>query len=76
MKRLPTRRVMLAAAITTVIGRGAVWAQESNRTFRLGMLVGVPRQAPQWVAFFDELDKAGLCRRQESDRRLPRSGVP
>jgi hypothetical protein len=43
MKRRPTRRVMLAAAAVTIIGHRAVRAQESNRTFRLGMLVGVPR---------------------------------
>jgi hypothetical protein len=60
MKRRPTRRVMLAAAAATVLGHRAVRAQESNRTFRLGMLVGAPRQAPQWPAFFDELGKAGF----------------
>jgi len=51
---LPTRRaVVLAGAVM-------VRAQESNRTFRLGMLVGVPRQEPQFIAFFDELYKAGF----------------
>ena len=57
---LPTRRDVLAAAAVTVLGHGAVRAQESTRTFRLAMLVSDPRQAPQWLAFFDELDKAGV----------------
>jgi putative ABC transport system substrate-binding protein len=37
-------------------------AQESNRTFRLGISAGAgtSRQQPSWLAFFDELGKAGF----------------
>jgi len=60
MKRRPTRRVMLAAAAVTIIGHRAVRAQESNRTFRIGILAGLPRGAPQTGVVIDELDKAGF----------------
>ena len=54
MMVLSTRRALVLA------GAVMVRAQESNRTFRLGMLVGAPRHAPQLAAFFDELGKAGF----------------
>jgi len=60
MRSPPSRRAVMVAGAITVLGRGAVWAQESNRTYRLGISAGTPRQAPQWVAFFDELGKAGF----------------
>jgi putative ABC transport system substrate-binding protein len=41
-------------------------AQESNRTFRIGISVGAgtSRQQPSWVAFFDELGRAGFIEGQ------------
>jgi len=37
------------------------WAQESSRTYRLGILSGgETRDAPAWGAFFDEMSKAGF----------------
>jgi len=56
-----TRRAVVFAGAMTVLGRAAVWAQESNRTFRIGILTAAPRAAtPNWGAFFDELGKAGF----------------
>ena len=57
----PSRRCVLAAGALTALGRGAASAQESGRTYRLGVLSGgLTREAPSWVAFFDELGKAGF----------------
>jgi hypothetical protein len=55
-----TRRTVLVAGAITVLGRGAARAQETRRTFRIGLFTSLPRQAPNWLAFFDELSKAGL----------------
>jgi ABC-type uncharacterized transport system substrate-binding protein len=53
------RRGFIAVGLlATLIRRGS--AQEAGRTYRLGTLAGVGRDAPQWVAFFDELSKAGF----------------
>src|SRR6516225_6125841 len=60
MKCLPTRRAVLAAGAMTVVGHGAVWAQESNRTYRLGVLAGLPRGAPQSGGVVADLGKAGF----------------
>jgi len=60
MKCLPTRRAVLAAGAMTVVGHGAVWAQESNRTYRLGVLAGLPRGAPQSGVVVADLGKAGF----------------
>jgi len=60
MKRRPTRRIILTAAAATVLGDRAVRAQVSNRTFRVGILTAVSPQVANWVAFFDELGKAGF----------------
>ena len=52
--------------IITLVGRAAVaWplaarAQEAGRTYRLGGLTVNPRDAPLWVAMFDELRRAGF----------------
>jgi putative ABC transport system substrate-binding protein len=35
-------------------------AQDPGRTYRLGIFSVPPRQAPQWVTFFEELGKAGF----------------
>jgi putative ABC transport system substrate-binding protein len=44
----------------TVLGYAVPCAQETRRTFRIGILSGLSRQAPNWVAFFDEVGKAGF----------------
>jgi putative tryptophan/tyrosine transport system substrate-binding protein len=55
-----TRRAVLVAGAITVLGRVTARAQETRRTFRVGVLSRSPREAPNWVAFFDELSKAGI----------------
>jgi len=55
-----SRRAVLAIAGTALLCSRAVLAQEAGRTYRIGILAGVARQAPHWVAFFDELSKAGF----------------
>jgi putative ABC transport system substrate-binding protein len=56
-----TRRAALAAGAMTVLRRRAPWAQESGRTYRIGLLSGgLARPAPQSGAFVDELGKAGF----------------
>ena len=57
----PTRRAALAAGAMTVLSRRAPWAQESGRTYRVGLLSGgLARPAPPSGAFVDELGKAGF----------------
>ena len=61
MRRPPTRRAVLFAGAVTTLGHRAGWAQESGRTYRLGILSGgETRQALAWVVFFDEMGKAGF----------------
>ena len=61
MSAHPTRRAVLFAAAVTTLGHRAGRAQESSRTYRLGILsAGQTRQAPGWVVFFDEMGKAGF----------------
>jgi putative tryptophan/tyrosine transport system substrate-binding protein len=60
MMTVASRRAVLAAGAVTVLGHSTPWAQETGRTFRIGVLSGSSRQAPNWVAFFDELGKAGF----------------
>ena len=55
-----TRRTVLVAGAITVLGHGTARAQETRRTFRVGLFTSLPRQAPNWLAFFDELSKAGI----------------
>jgi putative tryptophan/tyrosine transport system substrate-binding protein len=55
-----TRRTVLVAGAITIFGRGTARAQERRRTFRVGLFTSVPCQAPNWLAFFDELSKAGI----------------
>jgi putative ABC transport system substrate-binding protein len=51
---------MLGTVAMTVLGYAVPCAQETRRTFRIGILSGLSRQAPNWVAFFDEVGKAGF----------------
>jgi putative ABC transport system substrate-binding protein len=61
MSAHPTRRAVLFARAATTLGHRAGWAQESSRTYRLGILSGgETREAPAWGAFFDEMGKAGF----------------
>jgi putative ABC transport system substrate-binding protein len=60
MSCLPTRRAVLGAAALTALGLDRVVAQESNRTYRLGILAGSPRGAPRSGTVIDELAKAGF----------------
>jgi putative ABC transport system substrate-binding protein len=46
-----------AATMTAVLN---AWAQPAGRTYRLGMLVQLSRNAAHWIAFFDELRKQGF----------------
>jgi len=57
---LPTRRAVLGAVALTVLGLDTVCAQERNRTYRLGVLAGLPRGAPQSGTVINELAKAGF----------------
>ena len=60
MSTHPTRRVVLFAAAVTTLGHRAGWAQESNRTYRLGILAALPRGTLQSGGVIDELGKAGF----------------
>jgi putative ABC transport system substrate-binding protein len=55
-----TRRAVLVAGAVTVLGRGAPRAQETARTYRVGILSGLTREATVWVAFRDELSRLGF----------------
>ena len=63
MSAHPTRRAILFAGVVTTLRHRAGWAQESGRTYRLGILSSAEtnnRQVPGWVVFFDEMGKAGF----------------
>jgi putative ABC transport system substrate-binding protein len=55
-----TRRAVLVAGAVTMLGRGAPRAQETARTYRVGILSGLTREATVWVAFRDELSRLGF----------------
>ena len=48
----------------TLLGGAVAWPiaarAQQNRTYRLGCLVPVPRNAPAVIAFFDELRRGGF----------------
>jgi putative tryptophan/tyrosine transport system substrate-binding protein len=53
----------------TLIGGAAAWpalarGQEAGRTYRLGCLFASPRDAPHYVALFDELQRLGFIEGQ------------
>ena len=55
--------------ITLLGGTAATWplaarAQETGRTYRLGVLSAGPRGQPLWLAMFDELRRAGFIEGQ------------
>jgi putative ABC transport system substrate-binding protein len=56
------RRRDLTIGLAFAAAVGPMRAQESNRTFRLGISAGAgtTREQPRWLGFFDELGKAGL----------------
>ena len=57
----PTRRAVLVAKAMTILWHPAGWAQETSRTYRLGILSGgETREAPSWSVFFDEMGKEGF----------------
>jgi putative ABC transport system substrate-binding protein len=60
MVRRSTRRALLAASAAIVLGHGAARAQEAGRTYRVGILSALTREAPVWVAFRDELSRLGF----------------
>ena len=60
MSAPPTRRAVLFAAAVTTLWHRAGWAQESNRTYRLGILAALPRGTLQSGGVIDELGKAGF----------------
>jgi hypothetical protein len=49
---------------TTVASPFAATAQETGRTYRLGILTGTPRKAARNAAFFDELKALGFIEGQ------------
>jgi ABC-type uncharacterized transport system substrate-binding protein len=62
---------MKRRAFITLLGGAAVWplaarGQEPGRIYRLGCLLAGPRDAPQYVALFDELRRLGFI----EDRNL------
>jgi putative tryptophan/tyrosine transport system substrate-binding protein len=59
-----TRRAVLAAAVMTVLTHRTTWPQEPRRIFRVGVLSSQLPQSASWVAFFDELGKAGFVKGQ------------
>src|SRR5215467_3632162 len=58
------RRDFIALAGTSVAWPVAVMAQQPGRTYRLGCLLLVPRDAPIAVAFFDQLRRGGFVEGQ------------
>src|SRR5262245_20896054 len=60
---------MKRRAFITLIGGAASWplaarAQEPGRTYRLGGLTRIPRDAPHYAALFDELHRLGFTEGQ------------
>jgi ABC-type uncharacterized transport system substrate-binding protein len=51
---------MLATAAAVVFGRSIALAQEPGRTYRIGVLSNLTREAPIWTALLDELGKSGF----------------
>jgi putative tryptophan/tyrosine transport system substrate-binding protein len=58
------RRDFILAGGATVVCPLAARAQEAGRTYRLGCLLPLPREAPINVAFFDELRRRGFIEGQ------------
>ncbi len=60
MVQRSTRRALLAAGAAIALGHGTARAQEAGRTYRVGILSALPREAPVWVAFRDGLSRWGF----------------
>ena len=58
------RREFAACMGASVAWPFAAMAQEPGRTYRLGCLVASPRDAPRYVAIFDELRRRGFIEGQ------------
>jgi putative tryptophan/tyrosine transport system substrate-binding protein len=65
--RRPARRALLVAGAVMLVGRGTAQAQQPGRTYRLGILSNYTRDAPIWVALFDELAKSGFSEAKNLD---------
>jgi len=61
--RDPTRRLVLVAAAALLLPRAAR-GQEPGRTYRLGGLSPIPRDAPPYVALLDALRRLGFIEGQ------------
>ena len=60
-----------------VLGGGAVWplaarAQSPPKTLRVGIVSGLPRTAPHWVAFAQRLRDSAIARERTSWTRAAR----
>ena len=51
---------LLAGGAAVQLAAGTVLGQEAGRSYRLAVLVQAQRNAPHWVAFFEELRKNGF----------------
>jgi putative ABC transport system substrate-binding protein len=63
-KKTMRRREFIALAGVSVAWPFAAMAQQTGRTYRLGFLVLIPRDAPINVRFFDELRRNGFIEGQ------------
>jgi putative ABC transport system substrate-binding protein len=60
MMMQPARRDLLMAGVAIALGHGAAQAQETARSYRVGILSGLTSETPGWVAFRDELSRLGF----------------
>jgi putative ABC transport system substrate-binding protein len=55
------RRELIIGTAMIALGRPPAAAQEVGRIYRIGILSNYPREAPIWVALFDELARFGFA---------------
>jgi putative ABC transport system substrate-binding protein len=58
------RELLVALGGAAVAWPLVAWGQEPGRSYRLGVLFASPRDAPHWVALFDELRRLGFIEGQ------------